>query len=863
MSNPRDDLPIKPPHDPPAVVDAQSAQQSRPFYPGLPTGTGLGKYRILERIRSYHNAVVYKARDLMLDRLVAVKQMTPELIDSPIACGNFRREAQFLARIPKDSRYTLNIHELIEDEIGLFIVEEYIPGHGLEPLIFKRQIHVTGAYKLLKTAALGLRTLHNLMIVHRDIQPGNLMITKNGGAKIANFASAAQEGDFGPPPVITPQYAAPELLLEQRYDDRVDIYGLGMSIYEVCVGRQALVRHFSEIYESPFPVGKWIEWQTDLTRHLPDASDLNPLVPPALTSILRRMTAKSLDHRYRSIDEVLEALAVYFTGTRSVAPGRMLDAPTDEPRTKSRRQRLLPHLDAPTPSQNVYDGPTAEPVAPRTSTHTVRSARQRFRDEARWEWGADEPVETVAGPRARRPSWGRTRRPPRGFAPPRPQHVITIPPPPKSKPVVHKTHAPRILAWTVTFLFLLVGGGAAGYVGWYYNYGPGANHPIEPILERGIAQYEAGNFAEAQKHFSEAASMDLKEREAVVWGERAKFWIELVQAQTALSNDEYDLVHSILRDAAKRGINPAKVDELQQKAWLKRDAQRLATEGLQDMAEGNLPAVEAKLEEYAEKAAAVGLDPSRLEDSLRETKQDLKQREHLQKATDALRAGHYLEAIIACEQAERIQVSSATRELRNAITNAQKRKEWIDKGDQAMTERAFAEAEQCYSRALLIGPDIDTERKSRLARAYVLFEEAREAIKAGDLLEGERKLKSSLWNTANADAQTMLTRMRSAFDAARLVRRGDRRAEDGEFEKARAHYERALPSLPPPADELCREKIVGIQRKKLLWEGDQALKDGDRATAESKYLDARKLGPGKDVDERLERLHQPTTGPGR
>lgn len=863
MSDPRDDLPIKPPHDPPAVLDAQSAQQSRPFYPGLPTGTGLGKYRILERIRSYHNAVVYKARDLMLDRLVAVKQMTPELIDSPIACGNFRREAQFLARIPKDSRYTLNIHELIEDGIGLFIVEEYIPGHWLESLIFKRQIDVSGAYKILKTAALGLRTLHNLMIVHRDIQPGNLMITKNGGAKIANFASAAQEGDLGPPPVITPQYAAPELLLEKRYDDRVDLYGLGMSVYEVCVGRQAMERHFSEIYESPFPVGKWIEWQTDLARHLPDASELNPLVPPALTAILRRMTAKNLDQRYRSIDEVLEALAVYFTGPGNAAPGRMLDAPTDESRSKSRRQRLLPHLDAPQPARQAYDGPTAEPVAPRTSTHTVRSARQRFRDESRWEWAPDQPAETVAGPRARNQTWGRARKAPRSFAPPRPQHVIKIPPPPKAKPVVHRKQTPRILAWTVTFLFLMVGGGAAGYVGWYHNYGPGAIHPIEPILEKGIAAYEAGRFAEAEQIFAEAAKVDLKDREAVVWGERTRFWMELVQAQLALARDEYEFVHSILRDASRRGINPAKVDELQQKAWLKRDAQRLASEGMQDMAKGNLPAVEAKLEEYAEKAAAVGLDPSRLEDSLRETKQDLRQREHLQKAADALKAGNYIEAIIACEQAERIQVSSATRELRTAITNAQKRSEWSDKGDQAMTERAFVEAEKCYSRALLIGPDIETERKSRLARAYVLFEEAREAIGVGNLLEGEGKLKSSLWNTPTGDAQTMLTRMRPAFDAARLVRRGDRRAEDGEFEKARANYERALPMLPPPADKICREKIVGIQRRKLIWEGDQALKDGDRATAEHRYLEARKLAPGDDVDDRLDRLSQPTSNPNR
>ena len=61
---------------------------------GIPSGSGLGKYRILERIRSTYNSTVYKARDTLLDRLVAIKQMTPALIDNPMACGDFRREAQ-------------------------------------------------------------------------------------------------------------------------------------------------------------------------------------------------------------------------------------------------------------------------------------------------------------------------------------------------------------------------------------------------------------------------------------------------------------------------------------------------------------------------------------------------------------------------------------------------------------------------------------------------------------------------------------------------------------------------------------------------------------------------------------------------
>ncbi|MCC7313674.1 MAG: protein kinase [Planctomycetes bacterium] len=863
MSDPRDDLPIMPSRDKPSVVDAHSVEQSRPFYPGLPTGTGIGKYRILGRIRAYHNAVVYKARDLMLDRLVAIKQMTPELIDSPIACGNFRREAQFLARIPKDSRYILNIHELIEDELGLFIVEEYVPGHWLESLIFKRHIDQSGAYRLLKTASMGLRTLHNHMIVHRDIQPGNIMITKNLSAKLANLASAAQEGDLSPPPVITPQYAAPELLLEQRYDNRVDIYGLGMTVYEICVGRPALERHFPEIYSSPFPVGKWIEWQTDASRHLPDASELNPLVPPALTTILRKMTAKSLDHRYSSIDQVLEAVAAYLTGAPTTASARLLKGYSESGAQDSWQQKLLPNAEAPAETRDNYEMPAAEPTRRRTHTHTVRSARQRFRDEARWEWGAEAIVETPVGPRTRGAgTWNRQRRPGRGFSPPRPQKVVVIPPPPSSKPIVHKSHAPRVLAWTISLLFFLISVGAIGYGGWYYNYGPGATHPVEPVIAKGIAAYEAGRYEESERQFAAAAGMKLSDRDKNIWSERIQFWTELVQAQFALNRDEYEVVQVLLRNAARSGIDPAKVDELQQKAWLKHDAQRLASQGMEEIAAGNIHAVEEKLEEYAQKAAAVGLDPTRLESTLKETKQDIKQREYLQQATKALREGKFLEAITACEKAEQVLVSTATRELRNAIANAQARQDWIDKGDRAIADREFSEAERCYSNALLIGPDIATEKKGRLARAFVLLDEALENIKAGELLDAESKLKSSLWNTETPEVRAKLAQLDSAFAAARLVRRADRRAEEGDFERARSLYERALPSLPTPADERCRQKLLGIKRAKLLWDGDQALGNGDREMAEDLFIQARKLAPGKDVDDRLNRLNHPTSGPG-
>ncbi|MBK8268369.1 MAG: protein kinase [Planctomycetes bacterium] len=144
-----------------------------------------------------------------------------------MACGDFKREAQLLARVPKDARNVIGIHELIGDDQGLFIVEEFVNGDWLETLITKRKVGQADALRLLKYGCLGMRALHSKKIVHRDMQPSSLLISPNGQVRIGNFACAVHEGDHTPPPIIQTKYAAPELQLGMPHDDRVDIYSLG------------------------------------------------------------------------------------------------------------------------------------------------------------------------------------------------------------------------------------------------------------------------------------------------------------------------------------------------------------------------------------------------------------------------------------------------------------------------------------------------------------------------------------------------------------------------------------------------------------------------------------------------------------
>ena len=795
------------------------SSRSRPLYPGIPTGTGLGKYRILERIGTSHIAIIYRARDGMLDRLVAIKQMVPALIDNPIACGHFKREAQFLARIPRGTRNIVGIHELIEDDLGLFIVEEYVSGQWLESLISKRQIDVPSAVHILKAAAQGLRTLHTRGIVHRGVQPRNIIVARNGRAKIANLATAAHESDTTPPPVIVPKYAAPELLHGEDYDNRIDIYSLGMVLFEMCVGRPVLNRFFADMLEEgPAAVAHWTRWHMDRHAALPNATDLNPLVPPRLSDIVRRMAAKDLDERFTSIQEILDELALergdQREHSRRQAPGlpRTLSSHGEPaPSTATQLPQTLAISAAP-PGEPPT--PTIKPPSRQTSTHNVQppNAIQPPVSLAQMApplgigVSTSGPVPSRTLPRRHRPRQvlpTSLRRPPRIGAIPIPKPVVEI----------HKPRHPhlvaRLIAASLVVVAILLGGGALGH---YYYFGPGATHPIETVVSEGISAYEAGQLEVARAKLQEASHMDVGRKRFQDLQHQAELVLMLVQAAEALEENNFDLAQERLRFAQKGGANPSSVDDLQSRIWIKKDAYRLAAEGMADLNRGNLNGAEQKVADYEQKARAAGMDPSHLRDRLNLSRQDRKYAEAIDRATAALNEEEYDQALRACRDAESIKATSQARDLRKQITDLKERAEWILRGDEALLDKDFTEAASAYEKANQIEPSDEIEVKVRIAGAYVLYEQAKEAIARGDLLVAERNLRSSIWKYSTEQARTKLERMATAFEAARLVRKADRAMEQENYAEAERLYRESLPGLPPPADVHVKERLEQLQR---------------------------------------------------
>ncbi|MFH1418246.1 MAG: protein kinase [Planctomycetota bacterium] len=837
-------------------LGGSGGEGSAPLYEGLPTGTGLGKYRILERLRTSHNAVVYRARDAMLDRLVTVKQMTPTLIDNPIACGHFKREAQFLARIPKDAQSVVNIHELIEEETGLFIVEEFVEGRWLESLIAKRMTDLPAAARLLMTIAQGLRTLHCLGIVHRAVQPSNIIVARNNKAKLANLSTAAHEGDTTAPPVIVPKYSAPELLDEAEYDDRVDIYSLGICLFEYCVGRRALHEYVGcASLGAASAVKVWTQWQTDMAACLPPASELNPQVPVELSAILARMTAKHLDERFATVEEVLDAL-LEIRGQRArqlgyrsrPASDRLLPPPEREARVQAYMLRAITTeaiLSTPVPP-----GQVRFPVS--TTKHTVRRHPERTAPSSLEGGTGTARTPTVPDvPTPLLPRVTSARRRPVVKLPPRPVEAEAIPTPQEVQEV-HRERHPHLLAWILSAVFLFATVAAGGTWLWYNYMGPGLTHPIEAVVADGMAAYDHGEFELSKAKLLEATQMHANAQKFIQMRGRAEKWIYMVDAQLAVARNDFDAALQHLREAEKCGLDPAQISTLQRLCWTKRDTLRVAEEMTRDIEGGRLTDAELKLSEYRDKAEASGLDPSRVVDQVNHSRQDQKYQEILRRARAALEEHDFDQAFLACNDAERIRSTSETRYLHREITDAKERVRLIALADNAFLEKDFEAASKAYERANQIEATEPVETRARAARAYLLYEDAQEAIKDGDLIKAEKLLRSSARKFPTPHARKRLQKLAPAFKAARLVQRADRALERGDYATAIELYEEAIPRLPAPADTLTKEKLVRARQDRLTVQGDEACEARDWAEALRLYKEAKRLGRNGDIDKKIE-----------
>lgn len=283
---------------------------------GLSNGTKVGKYEVVERIGMGGQAIVYKGYDALLDRHVALKQISSHLAGDPKFLERFRKEAQILAKLGNEQESVVTIHELIEDEHGLFIVMEYLAGASLEKVLddTKGPVEAKATLQILWRLAAALHAVHSAGIIHRDLKPANIIIGDGLRAKITDFGVAAMSGDASMA-LGTTKYMAPELYGDiSKVDGRVDMYSLGFIAYEMLIGRPKFNEIFAEIIRDKHGEQlRWMKWHGNQSVNAPLISEVAPEVPAQLSDIVARMMAKDPDKRFADMEELGRTIKMAFS----------------------------------------------------------------------------------------------------------------------------------------------------------------------------------------------------------------------------------------------------------------------------------------------------------------------------------------------------------------------------------------------------------------------------------------------------------------------------------------------------------------------------------------------------------------------
>lgn len=258
------------------------------------------RYELLELIGQGGMADVYLAKDIILNRTIAIKILRTSLAKDPIYVTRFQREASAAAAL--SHRNIVEIYDVGEDDDKYYIVMEYIPGTTLKELILKRgAVHVVEAIDIMKQVVSGIAKAHQLGIIHRDLKPQNILVTDSGVAKIADFGIASMQSlaQVTQTDVImgSLHYLAPELARGEKATVQSDIYALGIVFYELLRG------------EVPFngesPVNIALK---HMQEDLPSLLEFNPSIPQSVENIIIKATAKNLNDRYNNANEMLEDL---------------------------------------------------------------------------------------------------------------------------------------------------------------------------------------------------------------------------------------------------------------------------------------------------------------------------------------------------------------------------------------------------------------------------------------------------------------------------------------------------------------------------------------------------------------------------
>ncbi len=338
------------------------------------------QYRILDQLGEGGMGVVFRAEHKVMGRVVALKVMAPHLTEKPSAVARFKQEVKAAGKLTHPNIVTA--YDAGEAGGLHFLVMEFVEGVSLDRLVAKKgPLAIPQACQFVRQAAQGLQHAYQQGMVHRDIKPQNLMVTRKGHVKVLDFGLArfARDAADNPPPgsgesaahpptavtgmnmiMGTPDYLSPEQARCAAVDIRADVYSLGCTLYFLLTGR------------APFETAGSVfdKILAHATEAQPPLAATRLDVPGGLELVLAKMTAKDPAARFATPAEVAAALAPYARGEGAGAQPVVEAAFAPAPAAAT----LVPVV---TPAPVAKPAPAAEFVPEPPATEVIVSSRAR------------------------------------------------------------------------------------------------------------------------------------------------------------------------------------------------------------------------------------------------------------------------------------------------------------------------------------------------------------------------------------------------------------------------------------------------------------------------------------------------------
>jgi serine/threonine protein kinase len=277
----------------------------------LPNGAIVGDYEIVGVLGQGGMGAVYKVRNVISDRVEAMKVLLPNLVAEPGLADRFLREIKLLGKLDHPNITGLRTAFRANDQ--LWMVMELVDGSTLEQVLRERRPTIEESIRYTRQALEALAYAHEMGVVHRDLKPANMILTAKGQVKLTDFGIAREDGDSRLTKTGTAlgslAYMSPEQIQRGNVDGRSDLYSLGITFYELLTG------------QLPFNAESEFAIMSAHVMHAPRPPvELNPAIPAHLSAVILRSLSKGPAQRFQTAREFHDALEFAPAVTRISTP---------------------------------------------------------------------------------------------------------------------------------------------------------------------------------------------------------------------------------------------------------------------------------------------------------------------------------------------------------------------------------------------------------------------------------------------------------------------------------------------------------------------------------------------------------------